>query len=83
MEYKKVLISKHFIISFDTLASYQNRRYQVAGEEGIEPSTTVLETVVMPFNYSPKNGLDIMAQIPEFFNIQATILSRFLGDFSD
>lgn len=33
---------------------------QMAGEERIELSITVLETAVIPFNYSPKNSTIIL-----------------------
>lgn len=29
----------------------------MAGEEGIEPPTVVLETTIMPLNYSPSNQI--------------------------
>ena len=40
----------------------------MAGEEGIEPPTTVLETVVIPFNYSPIPGaMDIKSPGKDLF----------------
>ncbi len=31
---------------------------KMAGVAGIEPAITVLETVAIPFNYTPKKGLE-------------------------
>ena len=31
-----------------------------AGDEGVEPSSTVLETDVKPFNYAPKKSTDLI-----------------------
>ena len=33
--------------------SYKSLLNKMAGAEGIEPSSTVLETAVIPFNYAP------------------------------
>ncbi len=52
---KKSPISRANIVHFETLALYQNVSYKMAGEERIELSITVLETAVIPLNYSPKN----------------------------
>ena len=39
---------------------YHSYRDLMAGEERIELSITVLETAVIPFNYSPKNSTIIL-----------------------
>ena len=40
---------------FATIAIF-NFKILMAGAAGIEPTPTVLETVVLPLNYAPKNG---------------------------
>lgn len=37
--------------------SFNKNRTLLAGEEGIEPSLSVLETDVLPLNYSPINKI--------------------------
>lgn len=41
---------------FATIAILNFIGYYLAGAAGIEPTPTVLETVVLPLNYAPKNG---------------------------
>gem|GEM_PF-4396116 len=36
---------------------HEQSELNVAGPEGIEPPTKVLETSIMPFNYGPKFSL--------------------------
>ena len=51
---RKFPISRANTLHFDTLKLYQNVIYKMAGEERIELSRTVLETIILPLNYSPK-----------------------------
>lgn len=44
----------------------------MAGKEGIEPSTTVLETVVIPLNYFPEETRDILCNL--LYNVNKTPL---------
>ena len=41
-------------------AAILNCRKKLAGAAGIEPTPTVLETVVLPLNYAPKNWWGMM-----------------------
>lgn len=54
---KKCPISRTNIIHFETFALYQNVSYKMAGAEGIEPSSKVLETSVLPLNQAPSGYL--------------------------
>ena len=53
LKMKKCPISRANIIHFETLALYQNVSYKMAGVAGIEPAIMVLETIAIPFNYTP------------------------------
>ena len=50
----------------------------MAGVVGIEPTLTVLETVVLPLNYTPINGWEwIRTTEPEGADLQSAAFSLF------
>lgn len=48
----------------------------MAGAEGIEPPSTVLETVVVPFNYTPMESL-------KYYKDFATLLTSPMSTFPE
>ena len=42
---------------FATTAILMSKKFFLAGAAGIEPTLTVLETVVLPLNYAPKKEM--------------------------
>ncbi len=52
--------------------------FAMAGTAGIEPASTVLETVVLPLNYVPINGGErIRTFEPEGTDLQSAAFSHF------
>ena len=53
--------------------------FKMAGAVGIEPTLTVLETVVLPLNYAPVNGGggQIRTAEPEGADLQSAAFSHF------